>query len=80
MEYQAIDDASLTLDMTAIMVLICHDHQVPVPQALRILILVVELETQDLHHILLSPEHRHKHNTVAFGSETQGRISISHYI
>lgn len=44
----------LTFDVAPIVVLIGHDHQVPVPQALRVLVVMVELQPQDLHHVLLA--------------------------
>lgn len=44
----------LTLDVAAVVVLIGHDHQMPIPQALCVDVLVVELQTQDFHHVLRS--------------------------
>lgn len=38
--------------MASVVVLIGHYHQVSVAQALRVLIVVVELQTEDLNHIL----------------------------
>lgn len=38
--------------MTAIVILIGHDHQVPVTETLGVHVLMVELETHDLDQIL----------------------------
>ena len=47
--------STLTLDVAAIMILIGHDHQVAVTELLGVLVRVVELQPQDLHHVLRGP-------------------------
>lgn len=55
----------LTLDVATIVVLIRHDHQVPVTQALGVRILMAELQPQNLHHVLhITPRHTTQHSTV----------------
>lgn len=44
--------------MASIVVLIGHDHQVTISQAFCVLVVVVELQPQDFHHVLFKVKRR----------------------